>query len=375
MDGLLSDFSRNNEVVHDRNLFGQGLNIQNMKTLKTRLSLYRSYQTAVAAILMMLVCVTDIYSQHLDVPIHDPVMIRQDDTFYLFGTGRGISVWRSADMENWERLNAVFDDTPPWTEEIVPGGQYHLWAPDITHHNGRYYLYYSVSSFGRNTSAIGALSNATLHPDDPDFEWTDHGEVIRSVPGRDLWNAIDPNIVFDDGGAPWMAFGSFWTGIKLVKLDDSMTTVYQTEEAGQQWHTIASRHRYWKLDVRSAGNPMNGAIEAPFIFKKNGYYYNFVSWDVCCRGEDSTYKVVAGRAESVTGPYLDREGENMAHGGGTLVLQGNENYAGIGHNAVYTFDGTDYLIAHAYDLSDEGRSKLMIREITWDENGWPVVNL
>lgn len=316
--------------------------------------------------------VGDLHSQHLEVPIHDPVIAMQDSTYYLFGTGRGIAVWASTDMENWERLDPVFPETPSWTEEIVEGGRYHLWAPDITHHNGKYYLYYSVSSFGRNTSAIGVLSNPTLHPGDPDFKWTDHGEVVRSVPGRDMWNAIDPNIVFDDHGTPWMTFGSFWMGIKLVRMNKNMIEI---DTNPQEWHTIAARQRDWKLNDYNAGDAENGAIEAPFIFKKHGYYYNFVSWDVCCRGEDSTYKVVVGRSKDVTGPYRDKEDRDMRNGGGSLVLQGNENYAGIGHNAAYTFGGTDYLIAHAYDLSDEGRSKLLILEMNWNEDGWPVVSL
>lgn len=311
-------------------------------------------------------------AQHLEVPIHDPVIIQQDSSYYLFGTGRGISNWTSEDMENWERLDPVFPDTPEWTHDIVDGGRYHLWAPDIAYHNDRYYLYYSVSAFGRNTSAIGVISTPTLHPDEPDFEWTDHGQVVRSVPGRDLWNAIDPNITFDDEGTPWMAFGSFWKGMKLVRLNENMIDL---DDDPAEWHTIAARHRYWKLDDRDAGNELNGAIEAPFIFKMNGYYYNFVSWDVCCRGEESTYKIVVGRSKEITGPYLDKEGENMAHGGGSLVMEGDENYAGIGHNSAYTFNGTDYLIAHGYDLSDDGRSKLIIREIEWDENDWPVVRL
>ncbi len=325
-----------------------------------------------AAVSIGLFLAPDAQSQHLEVGVHDPVMAKQDDTFYLFATGRGISVWSSSDMENWERLAPVFSEAPAWTDTVVPGGRYHLWAPDITYHNGRYFVYYSVSQFGRNTSAIGVASNATLHPDDPDFEWVDHGEVVRSVPGRDLWNAIDPNIVFDDEGTPWMTFGSFWLGMKLVRLNDNMIEI---DRSPQEWHTIAARHRYWKLDDRSAGDPMNSTIEAPFIFKKNGYYYNFVSWDVCCRGEDSTYKIVVGRSKDVRGPYFDKEGQQMVHGGGSLVLQGDERYAGIGHNAAYTFDGTDYLIAHAYDLSDGGRSKLIILEMTWDADGWPVVSL
>ncbi len=308
------------------------------------------------------------HAQNGSVPIHDPVMIQQDGIYYLFGTGRGITAYASTDMKEWKRLDPVLESVPEWVHEVVPGFRGSFWAPDIVHHNGMYYLYYSVSAFGRNTSAIGVATNTTLHPDDPDFKWVDRGKVVESVPGRDMWNAIDPNLAFDEEGTPWMAFGSYWMGIKLVKMAENLTGIAGPPE---EWHTIASRYRYWKIDERDAGDTENSDIEAPFIFKRNGYYYLFASWDRCCSGENSTYKVVVGRSRAITGPYLDRSEQKMIHGGGTLVARGNEHYAGIGHNAVYTFDGTDYLIAHGYDLSDEGRSKLLILKIEWDAEGWP----
>ena len=194
----------------------------------------------------------------------------------------------------------------------------------------------------------------------------DHGIVVRSVPNRDLWNAIDPNIVFDEDGTPWMTFGSFWEGLKLVKLDPSMLSIAQPEE----WHTVARRERSFEL---ADANPGDAALEAPFIFKKDGWYYLFLSWDLCCRGENSTYKVVVGRSRDVAGPYFDKEGKNLFHGGGSLVIQGNDNWYGAGHCSVYTFDDKDYLFLHAYDASDEGHSKLKIRPIWWSAEGWPFV--
>lgn len=338
-------------------------------------------------------------AQTADVPIHDPVMIEQDGTYYLFGTGEGIAVWSSPDMEQWEREEPVFDAAPAWVMEMLPDFENHIWAPDIYHHEGTYYLYYSVSAFGRNSSAIGVATTPTLHPDDPAFEWTDRGVVVQSVPGRDLWNAIDANVVHDDEGTPWMTFGSHWGGMKLVRLEDNLIDVAQAREE-RAWHTIAARHRYWKLDERDAGDAANpeldydalypetifelnrasesGAVEAPFIFKKNGYYYLFVSWDRCCRGAESTYKVVVGRSRDVTGPYVDRLGQKLVHGGGSPVVEGidgQERWAAFGHNSAYTFEGTDYLVFHAYDVADEGRSKLVVREIAWDDDGWPTATL
>ncbi|MFW5947146.1 MAG: family 43 glycosylhydrolase [Gemmatimonadota bacterium] len=309
--------------------------------------------------------------QHIEIGVHDPVMAEADGTFYLYHTGRGISVRASPDMESWERLPPVFEDAPAWATDINPRFRNHIWAPDISYHDGTYYLYYSVSSFGSNSSAIGVATNTTLDPDDPDYAWVDHGPVVRSVPGRDLWNAIDPNLVVDDDGRPWLTFGSFWNGIKLVRLAEDRLRVARPEE----WRTIAARHRYWKLSETDAGDTLNSAIEAPFIFRKDGWYYLFVSWDRCCAGPQSTYKIAVGRSRSVTGPYLDRAGQDMRFGGGTLVARGDSAWAGVGHNAAYTIDGTDYLVFHGYDLSDRGRSKLWITEIDWDADGWPHVSL
>lgn len=311
---------------------------------------------------------TAVNAQSPDIRVHDPVMIKQGNTYYLFSTGRGISVFSSRDMKSWQQEKPVFDTPPQWAVATIPTFKGHIWAPDISFHNSQYYLYYSVSAFGKNTSAIGLATNKTLNPNDPDYEWIDHGKVIESIPGRDLWNAIDPNLVIDEHQVPWLTFGSFWSGMKLVKLKDNLLEIAEP----QVWYTIAKRERSFKTADEKAGE---AAIEAPFIFKKNGYYYLFVSFDYCCRGEKSTYKVMVGRSENVEGPYLDKEGTRLDEGGGSLVIQGNKNWHGVGHNAAYTLDKKDYIIMHGYSVADEGKPKLILKEMHWDEDGWPVVSL
>lgn len=299
-----------------------------------------------------------------NISVHDPVIIKQDSVYYIFCTGMGISVWSSTNMKEWRKEKPVFDKAPQWAVDAVPGFKGHVWAPDISFHNGMYYLYYAASAFGKNTSCIGLAINKTLDPRSPNYKWTDLGKVIQSVPNRDMWNAIDPNLIVDENKTAWLDFGSFWDGIKLVKLDSSLQKVAQPEV----WHSLASRSRSAAADS-SAGD---GAIEAPFIFKKGKYYYLFVSFDYCCRGPKSTYKMMVGRSEKVTGPYLDKDNKDMALGGGSLLLQGDSNWYGVGHNAVATFDGRDYLVFHGYDAHDNGKPKLRIEELTWI-NDWPVV--
>jgi arabinan endo-1,5-alpha-L-arabinosidase len=305
--------------------------------------------------------------------VHDPVMIRQNDMYYVFCTGMGISVFSSPDMKSWKSEAPVFAKAPQWAVEAIPTFKGHIWAPDISYFNGEYYLYYSVSVFGKNTSCIGLATNKTLDPHDPEFKWVDHGKVIQSIPGETNWNAIDPNLALDRDGSPYLVFGSFWDGIKLVKLSPDAKSV---AEDINRLPTIASR----KSDLKAANppavenNPVDAggnAIEAPFIFRKGDYFYLFASIDYCCKGINSTYKMIVGRSEKLTGPYLDESGKPMATGGGTVLLAGNEDWHGLGHNAVVSFDGTDYLVFHGYDAHDSGKPKLNIRKLDWNNEGWP----
>jgi arabinan endo-1,5-alpha-L-arabinosidase len=257
--------------------------------------------------------------------------------------------------------------------DTVPGYRGHTWAPDISYHNGLWYLYYSCSTFGKNGSAIGLAVNKTLDPKSPDFKWVDKGMVIASHKGKDCFNAIDPNLIVDKKGRPYLTFGSFWDGIQLIELskDDFKTPVSKPV-------TISRRFdRKFTLDniefTKEGNNTIEAganAVEAPFIFKHGDYYYLFVSFDYCCRGEKSTYKTVYGRSKKITGPYLDKEGKRMDKGGGTLLYGPDETYFGIGHNAAFTYYGQPFFISHAYEKSSNGRAKLFIRPMYFDEEGW-----
>lgn len=311
------------------------------------------------------------------ISVHDPVIIRENGTYYIFATGQGVAVWSSRDMANWTREKPVFAEPPAWAVAAIPTFKGHIWAPDISYYAGRYYLYYSCSAFGKNTSCIGVATNATLDPRSPDFKWVDHGKVIQSFPGRTNWNAIDPNLITDDAERPYLIFGSFWDGLKLVRLSDDRLSL---AESPDNLPTVASRKTDPAAPNPAApeGNPVDAggnAIEAPFIFKHGGYYFLFASIDYCCRGPKSDYKMIVGRAKSVTGPYEDERGVSLARGGGTILLAGDAQWYGVGHCAVADFDGTDYLVFHGYDAADQGHSKLRIEKLAWDDAGWPSVAL
>ncbi|MEH7545470.1 MULTISPECIES: family 43 glycosylhydrolase [Bacillaceae] len=292
-----------------------------------------------------------------DLWAHDPVIAKEDSHWYVFHTGSGIQIKSSEDGAKWKQVGPIFTSLPEWTKEYVPEkDEDSIWAPDIYFHNGVYYIYYSVSTFGKNTSAIGLVTNTTLNPEDPDYEWKDKGHVIHSTESDD-YNAIDANLIFDEDGKPWLNFGSFWSGIKLIKLDPE--TMKPAENA--ELLSISSRME------------QPNTIEAPFIVYKDGYYYQFVSFDFCCRGIESTYKIVVGRSNDITGPYFDKDGVSMMEGGGTLIDAGDERWIGPGHCAVYFSGNSSLLVNHAYDALKKGKPTLHIRPLYWGEDGWPHI--
>jgi len=286
--------------------------------------------------------------------VHDPCVIKEGNVYYMFSTGHGITIRRSPDMFRWEGAGRVFaEDVPAWSAKEIPGTKF-PWAPDISFFNDRYHLYYSISTFGKKKSCIGLATNKTLNPASPHYRWVDHGKVVESGANSNF-NAIDPNVVLDEKGRPWLSFGSFWTGLKLVALDQ------KTGKPSPQSGNLIS----------IAARPST-AIEAPFIVRKNGYYYLFASFDFCCKGADSTYNIVVGRSRKVTGPYLDRNGKPMLNGGGTQILAGYDNVRGPGHNAVLLDGRRDWLVHHFYNANDEGTPTMQIRPLTWDADGWPI---
>jgi arabinan endo-1,5-alpha-L-arabinosidase len=306
---------------------------------------------------------------------HDPSVMKQGDTWYVFATGKAkeggqFQIRCSTDLHAWRICGHVFDAVPEWIRQDSPGTK-DLWAPDISYVKGEYRLYYAYSLFGKNTSGIALASNKTLDSASPEYKWVNRGLVLKST-AEDDFNAIDPNFILDTHGHAWLAFGSFWSGIKMRRLDDATGML---SRADTKLYSLATRRRPENAPPAPPNLPANWqAVEAPFILHHGGYYYLFVSWDLCCRGTRSTYRTMVGRSARVTGPYVDRDGVPMMQGGGTSVLTANARWLGPGGESAFAQkDGQSILVFHAYD-AHTGHPALQISTITW-EDGWPQAAL
>ncbi|MGM7698912.1 arabinan endo-1,5-alpha-L-arabinosidase [Microbacterium sp. A84] len=289
-----------------------------------------------------------------DIYVHDPAYVQAGDASYIYSTGNGqigdgnIQIRRSSDDEIWEYVGEVWSEKPAWLEERVPGVD-NLWAPELYEHDGTWYLYYAASTFGSNRSVIALATNTTLELEDPDYEWVDRGEVIASE-GTDF-NAIDAGIVEDADGTPWMSFGSFSSGLHMVQLE---------------WPSGLRADDEEPLLIADRGLVEN-AIEAPFILPHDGQFYLFASRGFCCRGVDSTYEIIVGRSDAVTGPYLDADGGELLDDGGTVILTTDGTRIGPGGQSI----SGDMLAFHWYDGNADGQFTLGLLPLRW-QDGWPT---
>jgi hypothetical protein len=289
--------------------------------------------------------------------IHDPsAVIQCGSLYYVFGTGQGILSKSSADTTYWVTGPPVFATYPSWTTNAVPGFTGDFWAPDIHYFNGQYYLYYAVSTFGSQVSAIGLATSPTLNPSDPTYKWTDQGAVIESSADVN-YNAIDPSVTFDASSNLWMSFGSFWTGIKLIQLSPV------TGKASTTNRTVYSLAN----DDAASGDP----IEGSYLYYHDPYYYLFVNWGTCCDGIDSTYNIRVGRSENITGPYLDQNGSNMVSSGGTLFLGTTGKFIAPGQVGIIEENGNTSFGYHYLDANNNGTPTFDFEPLAWTSNGWP----
>ncbi|WP_432991652.1 arabinan endo-1,5-alpha-L-arabinosidase [Dactylosporangium sp. CA-233914] len=280
---------------------------------------------------------------------HDPSAVKTPSGGYIVAyTGANIQLKTSSDRTAWRNAGAAFPSGASWTLPYT-GGSNQLWAPDISYRNGQYYMYYAASTFGSNHSAIFLATS----PSGAAGSWINRGLVIETTTSSS-YNAIDPNLVVDASGGWWLSFGSFWTGIKLIRLNPSSGL-----RADSTVTSIAQR------------TGSSTAIEAPYIFRHGNYYYLWVSFDLCCRGASSTYRIMVGRSTSITGPYADRNGTAMTSGGGTQMLATHGSIHGPGHQAVLADTDAEVLFYHYY--SNSGASYLGINLVGYDSAGWPFV--
>lgn len=314
-----------------------------------------------------------------DANIHDPSIFYDQASgyYYVYSTGMGgdvLTVVRTQDpnMRSWERLG--FDTSGLITDEILAVTPvYNIWAPDMVKVGEEYRLYYSCSTGGSGNSCIAMATS-----DRPDGGFVFQGIVVQS--SQSSWgttgNAIDPCIVTEEStGDRYMTWGSFGAGIFIQKM---------TEDGFLDQSSPA-------VNIAYRPQPQNG-VEGPYIRYNadTGYYYLFVSYGDL----NNNYNVRVARSRSITGPYLDDMGNDMAtDSNGSLdsdigykltsgfQYPGGDNdfgaaWMGLGHCSVLEQNGTWILYSHARMNAGGGEYGglwMQCHQLVWSEEGWPLM--
>jgi len=297
----------------------------------------------------------------------DPTILRAPDGwYYAYGTQTkrdgviiNLQVARSQNVVDWEYLGEGLPQKPVWA-----AASQKIWAPHVSEHGGRYYLYYSARPDGADGLSLAvAVANAPAGP------FVDSGQPLLSGPG---FTCIDP-MAFDDPatGRRLLYWGSGFGPIWVRELADDRLSFRPGSAAQALIHPTPGHDPddYHRL------------VEAAWVHHHAGWYYLFFSGDNCC-GAHAHYAVLVARARHATGPYQTQAAAQAnPH---AALLAANAHWRAPGHNCVVTDGaGQDWLACHAIDpqqptfdaIDDsEGYSRrvLILERLEYAE-GWPVV--
>lgn len=351
------------------------------------------------------------------VSVHDPSIIKADDTYYIFGSHKAWA--KSKDLIQWtafsnninSNLSSLFGDIwEEWSKTATnPDMNGNMWAPDVIYNEnmGKYCMYMSVNGDDWN-SVITLLTadevegpyeyvgpviysgfNTTTHP----AEKTDVYKVLGE--GADLTryqstsenklNAIDPCVKFDENGDMWMVYGSWFGGLYMIKLDRE-TGLRDYSHTYETVEDVSDAYNGIKI---AGGHAVSG--EAPYILKVGDYYYLFVSYGgLTAQGG---YQMRTFRSESICGPYVDQNGVSAIYSHGvsnnlqgkvglrimsSYKLAGNfETHVAQGHNSAFVDDdGKIYVVYHTrFEKGKGGVSEaheVRVQQLFVNEDGWLI---
>lgn len=302
---------------------------------------------------------------------HDPTVVRSRDGRWLMfstdtavagGPGAGVQIRQSSDLETWSWYGHAFDGVPGPAAEW--SGAEGIWAPEVIRRGDEYRMYYSASSFGSRTSAI-SLATAP----DAVGPWEHRAIVVATRHDTHEVNAIDAAVTTDAQGNDWLLYGSFFGGLRILRLDDAGLPL----KAGDEGTPL----------VRRAAS-INGAVEGGHIVAQPsaaGEYHLFCSFDSLF----DSYNVRVAASNSIDGPYLDARGRGLVDTSeppaqvGTMILTGYEApdgtvWAAPGHSSHLETESGWVLVHHVRDGADPKRHTAHLRALKWTEGGWPVAN-
>ena len=255
--------------------------------------------------------------------------------------GFNITEWlcySTKDMVTWVDHGSIMKPTDfswaigeAWASQVVEG------------RDGKYYFYVSTQCGDPNCKAIGVA--VADRPEGPYTDAIGRPLILDSMTdngARGWWNDIDPTVMIEEDGTPWMSWGN--GTCFLVKLNKNMI----------------------ELDGEIQVLPMENYVEGPWIYKRDGHYYNVYASMGTMGGETISYAM----AENIEGPWTFM---------GEVTGQAKDSFTI--HPGVVDYKGKSYLFYHNSTISIDGygpatgRRSVCFAEMQYNADGTivPVV--
>lgn len=334
-----------------------------------------------------------------DASVHDPSIVEDDGTYYVFGSH--LAAAKSTDLKNWSMVasgvkpkNKLIPDALKAMPEAFSWAQTStMWAPDVIKlEDGRYYMYYCMCEGSSPLSALGiAVSDNIEGP------YKDQGIILKSgmtnepSENGDIYdateypNAVDPCVFYDAEGRLWMSYGSYSGGIFILELDKKtgmpLEQGYGKKILGANHLRIEASYiiynpdtKYYYMFLSFGGLDAVGGYNIRVIRSKtpDGPYYDSADNDMInCKGPSGSFfddEAAAKYGVKLMGNYkwLWKEGENGEKRNG-LVSPGH-------NSAIYDERTGKYFLIFHTRFENRGEAyEVRIHQMFFNEEGWPVI--
>jgi xylan 1,4-beta-xylosidase len=281
----------------------------------------------------------------------DPSIVRVGDAFYAvtstFSYFPGLPILRSTDLVNWTLIgNAI--DRPDQVDFSGLGTNRGLFAPAITHHDGKFWIV---------NTCIECGGNFAITATDPAGPWSD--------PAWLDFGGIDPSLHFEPDGTAWIVYNDAPPGPPRYEGHRALW-LQQFDPSTMQ--VLSGRTLLVDGGVDPSTNPI--WAEGPHIYKIGNWYYLLAAEG----GTADQHSQTIYRSKTLKGPYTpgsfnpiltqrdlpaDRPDRIEATGHADIVQLGDGSWWGV------------FLATRPF----AGQSTLMGREtfllpLKW-KDGWP----
>lgn len=269
----------------------------------------------------------------------DPFVLKHSGEYFAFCTGvwtdgRVFGVLRSPDLVTWTEIGGAM-------ERLETDAPFY-WAPEVTYHDGKFYLYYSV---GNET----LMELRVAVSDRPDGGYVDSGHKLTA---QDF--AIDAHVFTDDDGSRYLFYATDFlehthigTGTVVDRMIDSFTL------EGNPKPVTRARYDWQVYDParKEKGGVRWHTVEGPFVLKRKGVYFEMFSGG---NWQNTTYGVSFAMTHD-----LKTEDEWVQFCDGETVLPILRTLpgevVGPGHNSVVRGPNNRELYCVYHSWTDDGR--------------------